>query len=418
MSLVKKTVFKNGIKLLTEEMPGSESSSIGIWVNAGSRNETRKQAGISHFIEHMLFKGTKTRSALDISKEIESVGGILNAFTSREYTCFYVKVLNRDMGAAIALLSDIFINSRFDAVEIAKEKMVVLQEIKLVEDTPDDLIHDLFAERFWRGNSIGGSVLGTAATVKSFDRAGILDYYQRHYRSSLVFITVAGGIAHGRAARLLNGAFGKLKVSVDDAPLKRPVAFPGSTIVKKELEQAHLCMGVPVPEQAHKDRYKIYLLNTILGGGMSSRLFQEIREKRGLAYSVYSYLNLCKDTGALAVYAGTSKESFEATVKLVMKEFAKLRKGVTSDELKNAKSQLKGSMLLGLEASDNRMTKLARDEIYFGHVVPIKEITAGIDRVTARDITSLAGALFDPRNVTLVAMGDVSSNALPKGLRG
>ncbi|MBI5887285.1 MAG: insulinase family protein [Deltaproteobacteria bacterium] len=424
MSLIKKTVFKNGIKLLTEEMPGSESSSIGIWVNSGSRNETRKQGGISHFIEHMLFKGTKTRSALDISKEIESVGGILNAFTSREYTCFYVKVLNRDMGAATALLSDIFINSMFDAVEINKEKMVVLQEIKLVEDTPDDLIHDLFAERFWQGNPLGGSVLGTAATVKSFDRAGILDYYQRHYRSGPVFITVAGGIAHGRAARLLNGAFGKLKVSVDGAPpegvqpLERPVAFPGSTIVRKELEQAHLCMGVPVPAQAHKDRYKIYLLNTILGGGMSSRLFQEIREKRGLAYSVYSYLNLCKDTGALTVYAGTSKESFAATVRLVMKEFAKLRKGVTSDELKNAKSQLKGSMLLGLEASDNRMTKLARDEIYFGHVVPIKEITAGIDRVTIRDITPLAGALFDPRNVTLVAMGDVRSNALPKGLRG
>lgn len=418
MSKIHKTILKSGIRVITEEMPDAESCSVGIWVNAGSRNETKGVNGISHFIEHMLFKGTQRRTALDISKEIESVGGVLNAFTGREYTCFYAKVLNKDIARAVDLLSDIFLNSKFDAVEINKEKMVVLQEIKLVEDTPDDLIHDLFAERFWKEHPLGWPVLGSSDTVKSFTREDVLNYYRRHYRrTDGVFITVAGGVSHKKALSLISRTFGEVEPLFADEFFANPAHCPGARIVKKGLEQAHLCMGVAVPRQAHKDRFKVYMLNTVLGSGMSSRLFQEVREKRGLAYSVYSYLNLCKDAGALIVYAGTAKESFAGTVRLVMKEFAKIRRGVSKEELENAKSQLRGSMLLGLETSDSRMSKLARDEIYFGRVVPVKEIVSGIDGVTANGLKGLACSVFSPGAVTLVAMGAVSAKGLPKGLR-
>lgn len=417
MSRIQKTALKSGINLITEEMPDVESSSVGIWVKTGSRNETPPNSGISHFIEHLLFKGTDKRTALDISREIESVGGMLNAFTSREYTCFYAKVLNKDLALAIDLLSDIFMNSRFDRIEMDKERMVVLQEIKMVEDTPDDLIHDLFAERFWKGHPLGWPVLGSSKTIKSIKRDDILAYFNEHYRSKGVFITAAGGLKHGSVVRLLNRAFGRFRARPGGADLSKPAVTPGTAIFKKDLEQVHLCLGVPVAPQPHPDRYKVYLLNTILGGGMSSRLFQEIREKRGLAYSVYSYLNLCRDTGALITYAGTSGESFAKVTGLILKEFGKLRGGVGAAELKNAKEQLKGGMLLGLETSDNRMSKLARDEIYFGHVVPVKEIIKGIDSVTVKQMKDMARRVLLTDNITLVAIGKARSRDLPKRLR-
>lgn len=417
MSRIRKTTLKSGIKVITEEMPDSESSSIGVWVRTGSRNETRRISGISHFIEHMLFKGTKKRTALDISREIESVGGVLNAFTSREYTAFYAKVLNKDLPKAIDLLSDIFLNSLFDQKEIEREKMVVLQEIKLVEDTPDDIIHDIFAERFWKGNPLGWPILGSKKTVGSFRRRDVLGYFGDHYRPGASFITVAGGASHKKIVELLAPSFGNAGGGKISARVKPPAASHGAHLIRKDLEQVHFCIGVPTPPQSHPDRYKVYLLNTILGGGMSSRLFQEIREKRGLAYSVYSYLNLCKDAGSLVVYAGTSRESFSEAASLVLEEFAKLRKGVGAGELKNAKSQLEGSMLLGLEASDNRMSKLARDEIYFGEVVPVKDIIRGIERVTVKEMTALALRVLDPGKVALTAIGKVSQKDLPTVLK-
>lgn len=417
MSRIQKTELRSGISVITEEMPDVESSSIGVWVNTGSRNESRKTNGISHFIEHLLFKGTEKRTALDISREIESVGGVLNAFTSREYTCFYVKVLNKDLPLAIDLLSDIFMNSRFDKKEMDKERLVVLQEIKMVEDTPDDLIHDLFAERFWKDHPLGASILGPSSNIKSISRADILGYFREHYNPSTVFITAAGGLRHRKVARLLEGTFGSLDGATKRAAEDAPMNSPGGKLIKKDLEQVHICLGVPAPPQSHPDRYKIYLLNTILGGGMSSRLFQEIREKRGLAYSVYTYLNLCKDAGSLIAYAGTSKESFRDVIDLVLSEFKKFPKTVGSDELKNAKEQLKGGMLLGLETSDNRMTKLARDEIFFGKVVPVRDIVKGIDKVRLSDVRDAASSLLAPENITLVAMGEVSSKGLPSWLK-
>lgn len=417
MSRIRKTILKSGVTVLTEEMPEVESSTIGIWVNTGSRRESREVNGISHFIEHLLFKGTERRTALDISREIESVGGILNAFTSREYTCFFAKVLNKDLPLATDLLSDIFMNSKFDAAEMEKEKLVVLQEIKMVEDTPDDLIHDLFAERFWADHPLGWSILGSAKTIKEMKREHITAYFKEQYRTGNFFITAAGGLKHDKVAKMLDPIFAGLKKGAGKKALKKPASKPGVKLIKKNLEQVHLCLGVPVPPQPHPDRYKVYLLNTILGGGMSSRLFQEIREKRGLAYSVYTYLNLCMDAGSLIAYAGTSSSTFGEVLELMLKEYSKVSKDVTKEELKNAKEQLKGGMLLGLETSENRMTKLARDEIFFGKVMPVKDIVKGIDSVTEKEIKAAAKKFLSPERLTLVAIGNVKGSALPGSLK-
>ncbi|MEE9614524.1 MAG: pitrilysin family protein, partial [Thermodesulfobacteriota bacterium] len=307
MSRTKKSLLPGGINVITEEMPDVESSSIGFWVTTGSRDESPREAGISHFIEHLLFKGTERRTALDIAKEIESVGGVLNAFTGREYTCFYAKVLNKDLPLAIDLLADMLRNSKFDRAEIEKERMVIRQEIKMIEDTPDDLVHDLLAERFWKGHPLGRPVIGTDRTVGSIKREDVVEYFKRRYHSGSLFVTAAGGLNAARTVRRLSSAlrgFAPGKASGRTAP---PVPCPGAKIVKRDLEQAHFCIGVPAFARTKAARYRLYILNTILGSGMSSRLFQEIREKKGLAYSVYSYLNLCRDAGSLVAYAGTSK---------------------------------------------------------------------------------------------------------------
>ncbi|HLC18619.1 MAG TPA: pitrilysin family protein [Thermodesulfobacteriota bacterium] len=418
MSVITKATLASGIKLITEQMPEAESASIGVWVTTGSRNEPVDLGGVSHFIEHMLFKGTRTRTAHDISKEIERVGGVLNAFTGREYTCFYVKVLNKDIPRAADILSDIFMNSVFSVRELGREKKVVLQEIKMVEDTPDDIIHDLFAERFFGGHPLGRSILGTTESIDKLTRKSVLDYFGTHYRTNRVFITAAGGLSHRGFTRLIRETFGSIKPDSHVPEVTTPSHEPGVWLMEKDLGQVHLCLGVPVPPQSHPDRYKIYLLNTILGSGMSSRLFQKIREKKGLAYSVYSYLNLYRDSGSIVVYAGSSKESFPQVVSLVMREFSLLRKDVTASELEDAKSHLKGSMLLGLETSDNRMAKLARDEVYFGEVVPTKEIVREIDRVTVDDIKEMARKVLSPDKVTLVALGKATKKDLPASLAG
>ena len=420
MSKVRKTLLKKSkVTVITEEMPDVESSTIGVWVKTGSRFEPTRTRGISHFIEHLLFKGTRKRTALDIAREIESVGGNLNAFTGREYTCFYAKVLNKDIPLAIDLLSDILLNSTFNASELERERSVVLQEIKMVEDTPDDLIHDLFAERFWQGHPIASPVLGSMETVSSITRDDVREHFGARYNSSNIFISAAGGFSHKAVLRLLDSAFKTVRDGnpEGDGGAEAPEPSRGVKLVKRDLEQVHFCIGVPAVSQAHPERYRYYLLNTILGGGMSSRLFQEIREKRGLAYSVYSYLSLMKDAGSLVMYAGTSKAEFGKVVGLVLKEYAKLRKGVESDELKRAKRQLKGGMLLGLEASDSRMMKLARDEMYFGRHIPVEELVRGIDRVRLVDVKEIAAKALRPGNMTVVAIGKVTGRNLPRELK-
>jgi len=415
MSKIQKTTLRNGLKIISEEMPDIQSASIGVWVNIGSRNEDSKKNGISHFIEHLLFKGTEKRTALDIAREIESVGGVLNAFTERENTCFYVKVLSKDIPLAVDLLSDILLNSKFDKKELEKERLVVLQEIKRAEDTPDDLIHDIFARALWKGHPLGMPVLGNLRTISSIKRDDVVSYFKRSYLPHAVIITAAGSIEHKRLLKLLK-PFEKMLHYDLKSPisyLQSPISYSGTTLEQKKLEQVHLCLGAPSPNQAHPDRYKLYLLNTLLGGGMGSRLFQEIREKRGLAYSVYSYLNLCLDVGSLVVYAGTAPETFCKVVKLILKELNTfVKKEVPKTELQSAKEQLKGGMLLGLETSESRMTKLARDEIYFNRTVTVKEIVDGIDKVTAKDIMKLANEIFNPGKIAIAAIGKVKEKDL------
>jgi len=413
MSEITKSTLDTGIKVISEEMADSESTCIGLWVNTGSRFETEELGGVSHFIEHMLFKGTSNRSAHDISREIESVGGMLNAFTGREFTCFYAKVLNKDVGRAVSILSDMFRNSLFSTREMKKEKMVVGQEIKMVQDTPDDLIHDVFAERFFNGHPLGRSILGTADTLKGISRRSLLKYFDSHYRTSGVFVAAAGGISHNKLTKLLKKSFDPLRGDFVDAETPILAEGPSLKLVEKDLEQAHLCLGVPVPPQAHPHRYRLYLLNTILGSGMSSRLFQKIREKRGLVYSVYSYLNLYCDAGAMVVYAGTTKENFKKVIELVMKEFSAIAKNITPGELKEAKSHLKGSLLLGLEASDSRMSKLAKDELYLGGVMPIEKVVRSIDRVRVGDVKEAAATYLRPEKMTLAAIGNGLEAELP-----
>lgn len=414
MSKIQKTTLKNGIRIITERVADFQSVSIGVWVNIGSRDEKIEQSGVSHFIEHLFFKGTKKRTARDIAREIESVGGILNAFTGKEYTCFYAKVLADDLPVAVDLLSDIFLNSRFDLKEIEKERQVVLQEIKMVEDTPDDLVHDIFAGNFWKGHSLARPILGSSGTISKMKRNAIIKYVTNTYVPHTIIITAAGNLNHDKLVSLLKPfeEFSPAHRFERNIAPPKPSSF--TVLENKKLEQVHICLGVPSPAQFDADRYKAYLLNTIIGGSMSSRLFQEIREKRGLAYSVYSYLNLYTDTGSLVVYAGVSANNVTETIDLILEEFKKMRrKPVTTDELSIAKEQLKGGMLLGLETTENRMSKLAKDEIYFKRTVPVKEIIKEIGKVKPHDIMELADRLFDADTIGVAALGSVKKGDIP-----
>lgn len=404
--MIKKTVLNNGIRIISENIPHSYSVTIGIWVTNGSRHERRETNGVAHFIEHLLFKGTKRRSALDISREIDSVGGVLNAFTSREFVCYYTKVLDKFLPKAVDLLTDIFLNSRFDKEEIEKERKVILQEISMQEDTPDDYIHDLFSQNLWRGHPLGMPIIGNEKSVGRLDREFVMDYMKGNYRAEDIIIAAAGNVDHKELLRLFRVMSGKVPSGSAERVTRRPRYKKNVTIVEKDLEQVHLCLGLKSLPQAHKSRYESHLMNTILGGGMSSRLFQEVREKKGLAYSVYSYMAAYTDTGSLAVYAGTSHERLAELIDIILREFKKLKsRAISRIELESAKEQMKGNILLSLESSDNRMSKLAKNEIFFGRYQPLQELTEGFDRVTSKSLQELSRQIFDDRYLTLVLMG-------------
>jgi predicted Zn-dependent peptidase len=413
--MIKKTVLHNGIRVISEKIPHAHSVTIGIWVARGSRSEQAEMAGVSHFIEHLLFKGTEKRSALQIAREIDSLGGILNAFTGREYVCYYAKVLYRFLPQAVALLSDIFNNSVFDPQEIEKERKVILQEIGLIEDTPDDFIHDLFARSFWHSHPLGMPVIGTEQIVGSLTRESIVDYRNDTYRAGDIIISVAGRVDHRELLGLLDGVFDAVPPGRIVAPEKPNSIGNKTEVLEKDLEQVHLCLGTLALSQDDSRRYEAFILNTILGGSMSSRLFQEVREKMGLAYSIFSYITSHADTGALAVYAGTSKDRLDEVITIIGREMKRLKNELLfDDELHDAKEQLKGNILLSLESSDNRMTRLAKNEIYFGRPQPVREIVKGIDLVTSRSILELAETLIDDRYLTLVLIGRVGHSDLPE----
>ncbi len=391
----------NGTLVITERMAHVRSVALGIWVRVGSRDEPAARAGISHFIEHMLFKGTATRSAEDIARAIDAVGGTLDAFTSREHTCFYAKILGEHLPLAVDLLADVLLHSRLDPADVDKERQVIRQEIEMVEDTPDDLVHDLFAETIW-----GDHPLGRGPTVEDIRREDLVAHLASFYRPDRGVIAAAGDLEHDRVMDLLQDALGGWDGAAVSANGSAPVARPRTVSQDRELAQVHLCLGVDGLSYVHRDRYALYLLNAVLGGGMSSRLFQEIREKRGLAYSIYSYQVAYQDAGLFVVYAGTAAESFAEVVDLIRAEcLAVADGGIEGAELKRTKEQLKGNLLLGLESTSSRMTRLAKMHLYFGRCFDLDEIIQGIDAVTEERFAAVARGLFGERAFTLTSIG-------------
>jgi predicted Zn-dependent peptidase len=407
------TRLANGVRVLSERLPDLTSTTVGIWVENGSRYERAEQAGISHFLEHLFFKGTARRTAAQIAQEIDAVGGVLNAFTGKEYTCYYAKVLREHLPLALDLLADIFTQSTFAAEEIERERSVIVQEISQVEDTPDDYVHELFNLAFWPGHPLSRPIAGTAETVSGLGRDDFLRFLEARYRPDRVLIAAAGALTHDALLAVADRQFGALTGSaagVDGGP---PEPRAGVSVHEKRLEQVHLCLGAPGIAQTDADRYPAHVVNLALGGGMSSRLFQEIRERRGKAYTVYSFLSSYCDAGYTGVYVGTSAEWAREVVEVIRDELARVtRDGLAPDELLRAKNQMKGSLLLGLETSDSRMSRIAKNEIYFGRDVPLEEVAAGIDAVTNDDILRVSRRLFRPDALALTVLGDLKGHAL------
>jgi predicted Zn-dependent peptidase len=408
---IRTTTLPNGLLVLTESMPHLRSVSMGVWVDSGARDEAPEVNGISHFIEHMVFKGTTTRSAQQFAREVDAIGGNLDAFTGKETICFNIKVLDENVPAALELLSDLVLHPTFDPSDLAKEQGVILEEIKMDEDNPDYLVHELFTQNFWKGDALGRPILGTAKTVSSFNQQIVLDEYAKRFTPANMVFSAAGNLDHDSFVAQVAAAFSSLSASSSDKLTRTPPprAFPHITLKnKKSLEQVQFCLAVPALPVAAPERYAAYLLNSILGGGMSSRLFQAIREDRGLAYSIYSELNPFRDTGSLAVYAGCSPENTREVLDLTLAEFARIkREPVTEEELDRARNQTKGNMVLGLESSSSRMSSLARQQMYWGKFFSLDEITAEIDRVTIDDLQQLANRLLQSDQLTLTLLGNL-----------
>jgi predicted Zn-dependent peptidase len=406
---IQTATLRNGIKVITEAIAHVRSVSVGIWVASGSRRESAEQNGVSHFIEHMLFKGTSNRSAEEIARSVDSIGGNLDAFTAKEMVCFNTKVLDEHLPLAIDVLSDLVLNPLFRDEDIEKEKGVILEEIKMDADSPDYLVHEIFSSNFWKDHPLGKPILGTRETVKRFNQGIVQDYYRSVYTPGNLLITAAGNLSHEYLVDLVRERFEVLPSAVPAAQEAIPATHARIALrSKKELEQVHVCLGVPSYPIPHEDRFTCYVLNTILGGGMSSRLFQNIRERQGLAYAVFSELNPYSDTGCLSVYAGTSLESAKKVVESVLREFTDLKEQtVPAEELRRAKDHLKGSLMLGLESTSSRMSNLARQEMHFRRFFTLDELAESIEIVTADDVQRVARTFFDQKQIALTVLGNL-----------
>jgi predicted Zn-dependent peptidase len=413
---IHREVLPNGLTILSEEMQHIRSVSIGVWIKTGSRDEDSQWNGISHFVEHMVFKGTKHRSAEDIARQVDSIGGNMDAFTAKECVCFNVKVLDEHLPIALDILGDLVLNPVFDDRDISRERGVILEEIKMDEDNPDYLVHEIFTQNFWKDHALGKPILGTKETVRRFERDPVLAFYGERFIPSNLIICAAGNIKHREFGELAAKHFGNMQ------PGKNGFHSPPPKIVsriilrnKKALEQVQICVGVPSHPIAHERRHASYILNTLLGGGMSSRLFQNIRERQGLAYAIYSDLNPYRDTGCLNVYAGTSRESAGKVVESVVSEFRKLKdEPVQEEELRRAKDQLKGSLMLSLESSTARMSNLARQEMYFDRFQTMDELIKKIEAVKIEDVTELAGEFFRPDSIAVTVLGNLNGLKLTR----
>jgi predicted Zn-dependent peptidase len=404
--MVVREVLGNGLRLTTEAMPHVRSVTIGVWLMRGSRHESDERSGIAHFVEHMLFKGTDQRSAEDLAQAIDSIGGQMDAFTAKEYAGYYIKVLDEHLPVAVDLLADIVLRPAFAPDEIEREKKVILEEIKMVEDTPDDLVHELFIQHFWQGHPLGRPILGSRETVESFGDSSLHAYFRDAYVAPNMIVAAAGNLEHGRVRDLLEGAFGAVSAEGEALAAEPPTVVPQIVTRTKELEQSHVCLGTDSYAQAHPDRYVTYILNTVLGGSMSSRLFQNVREKRGLAYSVFSGLSAYRDAGNLTIYAGCASEAVPEVIDLCVEELRGLKASPVADaELRRAKDHLKGSLMLSLENTASRMSHLARQEIYFNRFFGLDETLEGVERVTAEDVQRVALALFSNGSLSATVLG-------------
>jgi len=404
---LRRTVLPNGLIVLTERMEHLRSVAMGVWIKSGSRGEAAETNGISHFVEHMVFKGTRNRSAQLIAREMDSIGGNLDAFTGKETICFNVKSLADHVPVALDVLADLVLYPVFASPDIERERGVILEEIKIDEDNPDVLVHELFTQNFWKDHPLGKPILGTTTTVGRLDQPKLLDYHSGRFHAGNMVFSAAGNLEHDQFVEAVAEKFSPLHSGEPLTELPAPQSSARILLKnKKALEQVQICMGVPAPPITDSNRFTTLILNTVLGGGMSSRLFQTIREDRGMAYSVFSDLSPYRDTGTLCVYAGTSAGKALECIELVLAEFRKLKEELLPDEeLTRAKDQLKGNILMGLESSNSRMANLARQEIYFGQFFTADEIIARIEAVQPAEVQAMAQRLFDPERVAVTLLG-------------
>lgn len=414
---VHREMLSNGLVLITEPMAHVRSVSVGIWLRSGSRREPAELNGITHFIEHMVFKGTERRSAEEIARVVDGVGGMLDAFTAKEMTCFNVKVLDEHLPLAFDVLSDLVRRPRFDAEDVRREKSVVLEEIKMDHDNPDYVVHEVFTQGFWRGHPLGMPIIGTPETVRGFEARAVADCFRRWYTPSNMVIAAAGHVTPQQMRALVEAEFGGLPPGErvpQDAP---PAGTPHLTVHPRELEQVHLCLGVRAYPMAHEKRFVLAVLNTALGGGTSSRLFQSVREREGLAYAVFSDVSLYHDAGLLTVYAATSREHAEKLIRTIAAEFRRMKlEPMAAEELRRVKDNLRGSLLLGLESSGSRMNHLARQELYFGRFATNEELLASIEAVTAEEVQALAQEFFQSEQIAATLAGDARGFSLTRDL--
>ena len=408
---IRKTVLPNGLLVLTESMPHMRSVSMGAWIASGSRDEPAPENGLSHFVEHMVFKGTTSRSAQDIAREVDSIGGNLDAFTGKESVCFNIKVLDENLAPALDVLSDLVLHPKFSAVDLEREQGVILEEIKMDEDNPDYLVHETFTQNFWKNHALGRPILGTVKTVSSFSQETVFDHHRRRFTPENMVFSAAGHLDHDHFLTQVEAKFGSLAPTPTTGHEVQPIptATPHITLKKKRsLEQVQMCLGMPAPPVNDESRFAIYMLNSMLGGGMSSRLFESIRENEGLAYSIYSELSPFRDSGSLSIYAGMSLDKTERVLQLTLAELRRLKQQAVSDaELKRAKDQMKSNIVLGLESSSSRMSNLARQQMYFGRFFAVEEIVKAIDQVTPADTQRLANQLFQSNLLALTLLGNL-----------
>ncbi len=408
--MYKKTELHNGVPLVMHRSREFHSVCVGIWIKSGSRNETKGKSGISHFLEHMMFKGTEKRSARDIAVEIDSMGGELNALTSSEYTLYYVKVLGEYILPALAILTDIVMHSVFAADEVEKEKNIVYEEIKMVEDNPSDYVHDLFSRHVWGQSGIGQPVLGTVESINAFTRNDLIEHTKRFYGAENIVVSCSGNFDETAVVDFLNGSIGGIQQAVYSRSTDTPRFISGNNFIEKDLSEAHMCIGLQGLPYSSDDRYRMHLLNTMLGTGISSRLFQNVREQRGLVYSIYSYHLTYYDAGVWAVYAGTDRKHVSDVVNITVDEICSLAKTVSDDELCRARAQLKGNLVLALESTSNRMTNIAKQEIYYGKYYSPEEIISMVETVTLDEVRELAGNIAGERAFALTVYGPLNED--------